>query len=35
MAREQESHERSSSQSDEKHEATIKKMTAPKPEKVE
>jgi hypothetical protein len=32
MAREEDSHERSSSQSDEKHQATIKKMTAPKPE---
>ena len=30
MEREQESHERNSSQSDEKHQATIKKMTAPK-----
>lgn len=34
MAREQETHERSSSQSDEKHQATIKKMTA-KPEPAE
>jgi hypothetical protein len=34
MAREQEQHERSSSQSDEKHEATIQKMKA-KPEKVD
>jgi len=34
MAREQESHERSSSQSDEKHKATIQKMTA-KPEPAE
>jgi hypothetical protein len=34
MAREQETHERSSSQSDEKHKATIQKMTA-KPEPAE
>ena len=33
MAREQESHERSSSQSDEKHQATIEKMKQPKPAK--
>lgn len=30
LAREEESHERNSSQSDEKHKATIQKMTAPK-----
>lgn len=35
MAREEDAHERNASQSDEKHEATIKKMTAPKPEKAE
>jgi hypothetical protein len=33
MAREQESHERNSSQSDEKHKATIEKMKQPKPAK--
>lgn len=35
MAREEDSYERSSSQSDEKHEAMIEKMKAPKPEKAE